>query len=571
MTGSNRISPNEKKPTFVDLFCGCGGFTLGMLRAGFNCKAAIDFNPQAVATLKANLTDTKHSGFSSVEHALERDLTQFPPRDLEKLIGTNRLDVIVGGPPCQGFSTARQRDGSNHGTERLKEDSRRHLFRNFLDYVEYFQPKVFVIENVLGLRSAAGGKYFTAVQHEARVLGRTKGLPGYRVHPQIERGEKLGVPQKRRRQLIIGVRADLPGYFPTELKPAKRAALGAMLGDAIGDLPPLSAGEGEITVSYDIKRRESLFFGGARDAIRRQFLKHVAEVDLSQNLTNHISRPHSLRDLRDFSLLNEGENSANAMRRGITFEFPYDKSSFKDRYTRQHRNRPCSTIVAHLSKDGLMFIHPTQNRSLTPREAARVQSFPDWFTFPKARTHAFRMIGNAVPPLVAEAVGSSTHAFLQAFSAPIKATGSSDSAYIPRTAAEAAARLNKLMYCDRQTLRNLDLSTFTAGWHALLWLFPDLHPDNALDHGEDQVEWPEAQTILPSLTAEKRHVFTRSGWPVALELIGHEAWRRKKCGALSREELYCVAAQRTGLAARQNAPYHRPVHTPKEKPGDVHA
>jgi DNA (cytosine-5)-methyltransferase 1 len=85
------------------------------------------------------------------------------------------------------------------------------------------------------------------------------------------------------------------------------------------------------------------------------------------------------------------------LKRGIEFEFPYDKESFKDRYTRQSRYRPCSTIVAHLSKDGLMFIHPTQNRSLTPREAARVQTFPDWFQFPTTRTHQFRVIGNAVP------------------------------------------------------------------------------------------------------------------------------------------------------------------------------
>ena len=93
------------------------------------------------------------------------------------------------------------------------------------------------------------------------------------------------------------------------------------------------------------------------------------------------------------------------MRAGVVFEFPYDKGSFKDRYTRQSRREACSTIVAHLSKDGLMFIHPTQNRSLTPREAARVQSFPDWFVFPVPRTHQFRIIGNAVPPLVAEVFG----------------------------------------------------------------------------------------------------------------------------------------------------------------------
>jgi DNA (cytosine-5)-methyltransferase 1 len=158
------------RPTFIDLFCGCGGFTLGMLRAGFDCKAAIDFNSQAVATLRANLQAKSPTGLPPVGFALEADLTALPPETLAAIIGTNQVDVIVGGPPCQGFSTARQRDGSNHGTERLKEDPRRHLFRNFLDYVEFFQPKVFVIENVLGLRSAGGGRYFTALQYEVRTL-----------------------------------------------------------------------------------------------------------------------------------------------------------------------------------------------------------------------------------------------------------------------------------------------------------------------------------------------------------------------------------------------------------------
>jgi DNA (cytosine-5)-methyltransferase 1 len=129
---------------------------------------------------------------------------------------------------------------------------------------------------------------------------------------------------------------------------------------------------------------------------------NVLEVKQAVNLSAHRARPHSERDLRDFKRLKEGESSAEAMRRGVKFEFPYDKTSFKDRYTRQHRERPCSTIVAHLAKDGLMFIHPTQNRTLTPREAARVQSFPDWFRFPVARTHQFQVIGNAVPPLVVE-------------------------------------------------------------------------------------------------------------------------------------------------------------------------
>jgi DNA (cytosine-5)-methyltransferase 1 len=535
------------KPTFIDLFCGCGGFTLGMTRAGFDCLAAVDFNPQAVDTLRANLKE--------VNHAFEKDLTKFGPEELSALIGTRQVDVIVGGPPCQGFSTARQRDGSNHG-KRLKEDHRRHLYRQFLDHVECFQPKVFVIENVLGIRTAAGGQYFTAVQHEARVLGRDKGLPGYRVHGQVEKGEDLGVPQKRRRQLIIGVRADLPGYFPTELKPAARAVLGAMLGDAIGDLPILEAGSGEPVCAYDFKRRNVQFFNGVRDACRRRYLGEVAEVHRAVNITNHIARFHSARDLRDFSLIPEGQSSANLLRANVKFEFPYDKSTFKDRYTRQHRNRPCSTIVAHLSKDGLMFIHPTQNRSLTPREAARVQTFPDWFIFPAARSHAFRLIGNAVPPLVGEAVGDAVSAFLKGLASPLPAGAEAGlgSAAIPVSQDQASLRLNVLMKCDREEIRALDPPKFIEGWHALLWLFPSLHPDNALDHGAEKHDWPQAESLLPCLAPNRRQFYARSGWPVALVLIGEEAWRRYQADEISKETLYCAEAQRnrlTGCDGRQ--------------------
>lgn len=243
-----------KAQTFLDLFCGCGGFTLGMMRSGLRCLAAIDLDPAAIATLRTNLVDRDHSGLPIVAHALERDLKKFQPDQLAALIGTDHVDIIVGGPPCQGFSTARQVDGANHGT-RLKKDPRRHLYREFLRYVDFFQPRVFVMENVLGLRSAAGGEYFARVHHEARTLGKANGRPGYRVHAQVEDAWELGVPQKRRRQLIIGVRGDLPGYFVPDLKPAPRTRPHTPLGKAIGDLPILRAGGGEDERDYDLERR----------------------------------------------------------------------------------------------------------------------------------------------------------------------------------------------------------------------------------------------------------------------------------------------------------------------------
>src|ERR1019366_9303809 len=170
----------------------------------------------------------------------------------------------------------------------------------------------------------------------------------------------------------------------------------------------VKAGGGDEICDYDSDRRKLHV-----ERYGRRYLHSVLQVRRAAKLTAHRARPHSERDLRDFALLKEGENSKEAMNRGVQFEFPYDKETYQDRYTRQHRAEACSTIVAHLSKDGLMFIHPTQNRSLTPREAARIQSFPDWFEFPIARTHQFRVIGNAVPPLVSEAVGIAVKAYIK--------------------------------------------------------------------------------------------------------------------------------------------------------------
>ncbi|HSV98697.1 MAG TPA: DNA cytosine methyltransferase [Sedimentisphaerales bacterium] len=553
--------------TCVDLFSGCGGLTLGMQRAGFHVLAAIDCDAVAIDTLRANLIERHHPGRIPVSRALPRDLSQFGPAELALLLDVSCVDVIVGGPPCQGFSTARQVDGANHGA-RLTPDPRRDLYRHFLRYVDFFQPRVFVLENVLGIRSASGGEYFTRVQKEARELGLAAGHPGYRVHPQVEDAWELGVPQKRHRQLIIGVRNDLPGYFLPDLDPAPRAQRRPCLGVALGDLPILRSGGGRDERDYDIARRTEHILN-CDDAARNYLLK-VLEIERATKLTNHVARPHSDRDLRDFARLKEGENSKEAMRdRGVAFEFPYKKDHFKDRYTRQSRSQPCSTIVAHLSKDGLMFIHPTQTRSLTPREAARVQSFPDWFRFPASRTHAFRLIGNAVPPLVAEAVGLAVKDFLreaQALGAKCdescrehsgthrtvrcSADRNTRTACIPGSPKEAEHSLEWLIHMSRRALSTLPVEDFLRGWHATLYLLPGLHPDSTLDHGHVIETVPAGQLALSSVEELLSRRYARSGWPVALELIGREAWRRYEVGEITEKEFYCVEAQRAGLGRK---------------------
>lgn len=501
-----------------------------MERAGFSVLAAIDSNQEAIAVLRKNC--------SNIKYALCEDLTKFSPSGLANLIEMNEVDVIVGGPPCQGFSTVRQRDGANSGP-RMVEDKRRHLYKDFLRYVKFFRPKVFVMENVLGIKSAANGRYFTRVQQEARSIG-------YRVHPKTEKAFDLGVPQKRVRQLIIGTRLDFPGYFPSELKPAHRAMEHPTLGEAICDLPPLMAGSGEEEAEYDMERRKTHIakYG-------RHYLYETLQVQYAAKLTAHRARPHSERDLRDFAKLREGEHCAEAMKRGETFEFPYDRETFKDRYTRQHRNEPCSTIVAHLSKDGLMFIHPTQNRSITPREAARLQSFPDWFEFPVARTHQFRLIGNAVPPLVAEAVGLATKSYLEKNMKNEKFIYF-DLEPLPANHGEAIQWLLELVDAtDKKKLRQVPNEQFKRGWYSIGFLYPGLHPDSTLNHGTKTSSKVEAfSDTHEGYPQQLTRFYVQSGWPIVLAPVAKEAWRRYKTNKLKEEEFYCNEAVIAGMCHR---------------------
>lgn len=243
---------NEKPEplTFIDLFSGCGGFSLGFEWAGLVCRAAVDMDAAAIQTFKVN-----HSYHT---HALVRDLTTFGPDDLDKLLGgSERIDVVVGGPPCQGFSRARRVGGSNNG-DRLVEDPRRELYREFLLFVKYYQPKVFLMENVPDIKLAAGGEFFTRLQVESRELG-------YRVIPYEVEAWRFGVPQKRIRQIIIGTRRELPLFIPdryirmTHASPGEPISIdlepAVPLGEAIGDLPAISAGDEQFERDYDLDAR----------------------------------------------------------------------------------------------------------------------------------------------------------------------------------------------------------------------------------------------------------------------------------------------------------------------------
>jgi DNA (cytosine-5)-methyltransferase 1 len=533
---SKTLQLDGRKLTYLDLFSGCGGFSLGLQWAGLKALAAIDFNESAIETFKANHPE--------VAHALVRDLTKFSPLQLDTLISPERVDLIVGGPPCQGFSKARQVDGANHG-ERLVHDPRRNLYKQFLRYVKYYQPKVFIMENVPGIRSAAGGEFFTRVQVESRELG-------YRVIPYEVEAWRFGVPQKRIRQLIIGTRRELPLFIADRYishthvgigEPVDEGLMAAVtLDEAIGDLPPIYAGETRFERSYDLELRKA--------HVRRygsRYIYDVLRADQAKTLTGFTSRPHSLRDMRDFCRLREGENSKEALARGETMEFPYDRKNFKDRYTRQHRDELCSTIVAHLQKDGLMFIHPTQTRSLTPREAARIQSFPDTFILPPHQTNSFAQIGNAVPPLIGKAMGLAVMGYMSA------AVDSDQvvpriSANLPADKAQAIQQLEVFVESlFQRPLTKVPKNEFLRAWWGVCFLHPNLHPDAAFDNGKALSKGPRR-----GISFVLEPVYVRSGWPVELIPVAKEARRRFNENQLGEDEYYCSAAVIAGAFSHGN-------------------
>jgi len=506
-----------QKYTFIDLFSGCGGFSAGLEQAGLNCLAGVDHNAYAIDTFKANHSD------GTV--ALVKDMTKFQPDELELLIGNVKVDVIVGGPPCQGFSTARQSSGSNSG-QRLVDDPRRELYKYFLRFVGHFKPRVFILENVLGIKKSQNGIYFTAIQNEARKIG-------FRVSALTVNAWEYGVPQKRIRQLFIGTLSNLPIFVPDIFikkthsdDPADNLEPLVTLGEAIEDLPTLNAGDERIIQNYDISIRKEYYkkYSG-------RYLKEVLQIDQAEKLHWHVSRPHNDRDLRDFARLLEGETCSKALARGVEMEFPYNRGTFKDRYTKQSRSGLCSTIVAHLKADGLMFIHPTQPRSLTPREAARIQSFPDTFRFLGTRSHIFTQIGNAVPPLIGKAVGLGVTSYFE----QCNKSSNKFNNLISKDDLISCIENFIIQYGENgiDAIESVTANDFLDVWKKVYLLHPQLHPESVMDNGTEISKLPNRNI---SFCVEPFYV--RSGWPVDLTKMAIEANRRYCTGTLSAKDYF---------------------------------
>ncbi len=351
-------------PTAVDLFCGAGGLSEGFRQAGFQVLAGNDIDPYAGETFAATHREAKF---------LPGPIESISASKLLSAAGLlkGELDCLLGGPPCQGYSVY------NH--QRGMHDARSHLFEEYLRIVEGVMPRWVVMENVTGITSIANGMVVRAILTSLRALG-------YDVEPRLVRTEDYGIPQERRRILFVGNRVGVP--IPN-LQATHGPGLAPFVSvwDAIGDLPRLRNGETakdgspyrfEGKSEYQRELRQN---GGG---VFNHSAPKLAQINLAR--MEHIPEGGSWRDI-PLNLLPAGMKKAH-------------RSDHTKRYGRLEKKGLASTILTKCDLHWGAYIHPEQDRSLTVREAARLQSFPDWFQFKGPRTEQYVQVGNAVPPLL---------------------------------------------------------------------------------------------------------------------------------------------------------------------------
>lgn len=377
----------SKNFDFIDLFAGCGGLSLGLEQAGFNPVLVNEIMPQFAETYRINRGLDKSSVFVGDIRDLNADFAASKSK-------FDKITLVCGGPPCQGFSMANR--------QRIINDPRNMLYKEYLKFLCSVRPAFFIMENVRGMQSrweeieSDFNTYLNRDGHEYNFTGK------------LLLAEDYGVPQHRERFIVIGNSLGInPEEIFSRIFALKRNPF--MLRDALFGLPSLGvkSEKGRNDVEDDNSGYTQVKFTYP-DTDFYHFINGDKQLSI---LYNHKNRYNNPRDVEIYSRLPQGTNSLHP---SIADIMPYSRRNaiFKDKYFKLQEDRICKTITSHMRYDCNMYIHPWYSRGLSPREAARIQTFPDDFVFYGAQNMWYAQIGNAVPVKLAYAIGTAIASFL---------------------------------------------------------------------------------------------------------------------------------------------------------------
>lgn len=368
----------------IDLFAGCGGLSLGMEQSGFTPWFVNEIIEQFVNTYKYNhnLPDEHYyiGDIAELNETIHRYDNLF-----------DGITLVCGGPPCQGFSMANR--------QRILDDPRNNLYKQYLIFLSHVRPKFFIMENVKGMMN----KKDEIIQNFKEYLG-----DDYLYDYAVLKAQDFGVPQNRERFIMIGNRVGIsPNEIFEEINKNKRDAF--ILRDALYGLPHLDAKKGKGQSGVEDVR--SGLTERDFEYPQTDFYRFINGNRVITKLYNHKNRYNNERDIEIYRRLPQG---ANSLHESIADIMPYKRRNdiFKDKYFKLDENQICKTITSHMKFDCNMYIHPWEARGLSPRESARIQTFPDDFVFTGAQNLWYAQIGNAVPVKLAKAIGDGIMKFL---------------------------------------------------------------------------------------------------------------------------------------------------------------
>lgn len=374
-----------KQYKFVDLFAGCGGLSLGLQQAGFTPWFVNEIVEQFCNTYKYNheLSD---------DHYFVGDIADLNQHLDEYKNLLSDITLVCGGPPCQGFSMANR--------QRILDDPRNSLYKQYLIFLQNVRPKFFIMENVKGMMN----KIEEIKENFKEYVGEE-----YQFDYALVKAQDYGVPQNRERFIMIGNRVNIsPKLIFEEIYKHKRKPF--VLKDALDGLPHLVAKKEK--GSKGIECAESGFTECDFTYIHNDFYKFInGEKDIKK-LYNHKNRYNNERDIEIYRRLPQG---ANSLHESIADIMPYKRRNgiFKDKYFKLDETQICKTITSHMRFDCNMYIHPWDARGLSPREAARIQTFPDDYVITGSQNMWYAQVGNAVPVKLAKAIGDGIMKFIK--------------------------------------------------------------------------------------------------------------------------------------------------------------